>query len=618
MRPLIGRTPVVLARRWLRLERLATLTLRRDAYADTPGPTVGLALGERTHYRAAAWLLDTFERAALGDAYDVDGLVLVNGRVEPEIVGGGIGSALHTRTLPRDAWAAVVIGALAGDASVGVLIRTVDEPAAGYRIRATPTATLIDRLDAGGWTTLTSIPTPWRPGETLRVVFEWDRCRVYRDAICVADVHDAGPHLAGRAGFVARRGDDAADAAITSFLAGDARQEYLGAGLDLGDVQRVIGQPASFDLTLSNLAPMGGKDRFAALLRHGRNDGPGTYDLDRGDVRVLTVVDGAPAPLTSGVGLIESPAEVTEDRVKLIVRGRDAFLTPKIEPGTVAYLPGPPPGGLLPLPSDPCAASAPPGIIVGPVPPEPVDPPDGGPGDPGDPGGDGIGPEAPPVPPPDGGDAAIVSYGKAFTAYTGHIAKPGNNPVTDSETDGPIERPPILTGTNGLITTNRKDAGIINSGSDTFHGRTARLYVRRSTPTNGTHIRFTISGGYSGHPYAGFVGLGGFREDHADRIEAAWSHYSDIQKAFAAPPPAAPVADLGAISNASGWLPVGGSGGTPADFGPLVVELSVGDLTIFVFTADVSEGTPVNTEVEGTLTARIESVVFFTPPPHTP
>ena len=408
MRTMLGRTPVVLARRWLALERLAAITLRRDAYAEPPGPTLGLSIGERTSYRPAAWLLDTFERAALGGSYPAwggsGGLTLDAGRVVPVVVGPP-GMVTHVSALPRDPWAAVVIGALAGDAAVGVLTRAAAESADGYRITATPSATIVERLDAGVATTLASEPTAWRPGETLRVVWAWDRCRVYRDAIVVLELSDAARLTDGRAGLVVTRGDADADAAIASFVAGAARHEYLGAGLDLGDVQLVIGQPASFDVTLANLAPMGGAARFAALLRYGRND-EGTYDLDRGTVRVLTVVDGAPAPLTAGVGLIDGPAEVAEDRVRLIVRGRDAFLTPKIRPGPVAYLAGPPPGGLTPMPTDPCEPSAPPMIVVGPVPPEPETPP----------GDDGIGPENPPgptPPPPPLMGHFIVTFGYA-------------------------------------------------------------------------------------------------------------------------------------------------------------------------------------------------------------
>ena len=99
---------------------------------------------------------------------------------------------------------------------------------------------------------------------------------------------------------------------------------------------------------------MGGADRFAALLRHGLNT-DGTYDLDRGEVRVLTVIDGLSPPLTAGLGVIDGVAEITEDRVRLACRGRDAFLTPQLAAGPVTYLPGPPPGGLTPLPPDPCA-----------------------------------------------------------------------------------------------------------------------------------------------------------------------------------------------------------------------------------------------------------------------
>ena len=404
MRTLLGPPAEALGRRGLALERAALITLRRDAYADPPGTTLGLAIGERTTYRPGAWLLDTFERNALGDPYaawgGAAGLTLGAGGVTAAV--GPVGMVTHPRVLPRDAWAALTIGALGGDAEVGLLLRAAADTPDGYWITATPTQTLVERLDAGVATSLASVATPWRAGEMLRAVWVWDQLRVYRDTILVAQVTEATRLVAGHAGFTARRGDAGAQAALTAFLGGASRQEWLGAGLDLGDVQRHLGQPAAFDVMLSNLAPMGGADRFAALLRHGVNT-LGTYDLDRGEVRVLTVIDGLSPPLTVGLGLIDGPAEVTEDRVRLACRGRDAFLTPRLAPGVVTYLPGPPPGGLTPLPPDPCAPSDPPVIDAGPQPPEPPEPPDPPPTNP--PREEGAGPEAPPVGQPEGDGA---------------------------------------------------------------------------------------------------------------------------------------------------------------------------------------------------------------------
>src|SRR4029453_13613309 len=62
MRTVIGTTPRALARRGMALDRLAVLTLRRDAYATPPGETLPLWLGERTQYRAATTIRDAFDR----------------------------------------------------------------------------------------------------------------------------------------------------------------------------------------------------------------------------------------------------------------------------------------------------------------------------------------------------------------------------------------------------------------------------------------------------------------------------------------------------------------------------------------------------------------------------
>jgi hypothetical protein len=395
-----------LGRRGLALERCAKLTLRRDAYATTPGPTLGLSIGERTHYRSGAWLLDTFERTALSASYatfGASGLTLTNGQLVPASV-GPVGQVTHLWTVPRDPWAAIELAALSGaSARAGVLLRATDTDA--YRIVATSAGqTIIERLVAGAPTTLATVTTPWRVGDVLRAELLWRRLRVYREPILVAELTVEEPGLSGldgrHVGLVAQRAVAGDAAALRQFVGGEARQEYVGAGLDLGDIQRVLGQPATFEVTLSNLAPLGGWPRFAALLRHGLNTS-GTFDLDRGDVRVLTVIDGLAPPLTAGIGLIDGPAEVTEDRVRLACRGRDAFLTPQLAPGPVTYIPGPAPGGLTPLPADPCAPSAPPVIDAGATPSEPATPPVA----------IGIGPEAPPDVVPNEGEGGTTLLG---------------------------------------------------------------------------------------------------------------------------------------------------------------------------------------------------------------
>src|SRR4029450_3495220 len=89
VRTVIGTTPRALARRGMALGRLAVVTRRRDAYAASPGETLPLWLGERTHYRAASAIRDVFDRpdGALGFGYtpwipaDVGGLVIQDRQV---------------------------------------------------------------------------------------------------------------------------------------------------------------------------------------------------------------------------------------------------------------------------------------------------------------------------------------------------------------------------------------------------------------------------------------------------------------------------------------------------------------------------------------------------------
>jgi hypothetical protein len=462
MRRLFGRAPIVLARRWLRLERLAMLTLYRDQFAETPGPSVSLALGERTTYRPGAWLLDTFARidADLGTAYGpwsapagFSGLVIDGFRVIPPALGMTVERfEVHAITLPRDQWAAVEIAALDGPgrASVGVVLRA--SPATppdgelggdAYLVTAVRDAgvgrTELARFNAGARTILQTAPTDWRAGDVLRAEVAWNRVRVSRGAIRVLDWIDPTPLLVeGAAGIEAMIATGADEAAIAAWAGGALRQEYLGAVLDMGDVQHTLGQPVTFDLAISNLAPMGGKDRFAALLRHGQNT-EGTYDLDRGLVRVYSALPDAEAPLMVAEALIDAPGDLAEERVRVQCRGRDAFLTPRLDPGIVTYLPGGLPSS-APIPADPCARTEP-DVIPGAPPDEPDD---GGGGAGGGGGPDGVGPEAPPDTTDGAGD------GGGMTPLLGGYAiratyRPGN-PAAD-----PPEPPWIAETTVGKL-----------------------------------------------------------------------------------------------------------------------------------------------------------------------
>jgi hypothetical protein len=472
MRRLFGSTPTVLARRWAELERLAMVTLYRDQFAEEPGPSVSLALGERTTYRPGAWLLDTFERADLGESYappsGSGALVLVGTGVEA--AGGGSGAALHARELPRDQWAAVEIAAL----EVGVILRG---DADGYRVTASASATTVAR----GGTTLGSTPTVWLPGEVLRAEVCWHRVRVYRNAILLLDVEDPGEVGAGRQAGILASGAGR----ISAWAGGELRQEYLGAVLDMGDVRTVLGEPVQFDLTISNLAPMGGADRFAALLRHGLNVG-GTYDLARGTARVYSALHGAEVPLLVGSGLIEGPVDLAEDRARIAVRGRDGFLTPHLDPGPVTYLAGPPPD-TAPLPVDPCAPSPSPTVVPGapPLEPDADDTPGGA--------DSGVGPEAPDG---DGGGDETDDGGGALPgayfiewSYTvaagggahGEDVYVGTTTVTKVQATPPETRP---TPNDWVYTKLRK----VCAGSHTFPKERYELFYYRGPDIRGLRL----------------------------------------------------------------------------------------------------------------------------------
>ena len=400
MRPLLGRARTVLARRWADIRRLAAVTLFRDQFAEGgPSAALDLAWGERTEYRKAAWLVDQFDRAdgALGtgwapwDLSGFDGLAIVDEQVEPAAVGVTTERfEVHTEHLPRDQWAELTIRALEADdsggyASVGLVLRSTaaDGDGNAYLVVAAidqgDGLTRLGRIDAGVVSWREEIATPWAVGEVLRFEAQWATLRVYRQGVLILEHVDTTSPSAlltsGRAGVEAVRTLETDQAALDDFCAGPLRQETLGVVADMGDVQSVLGQPVAFDLSIVNLAPMGGADRFASLLRHGLNQGTDTYDVDRGEVRILTAVEGVSAPLPVAHGLIDSVGDMTESLVRIRCRGRDASLTPRLDPGRVVYIPGPDPElSSAPVPEDPCAPAPAPTVITGDPPDEPTDP----------------------------------------------------------------------------------------------------------------------------------------------------------------------------------------------------------------------------------------------------
>ena len=212
MRTLIGRTPVVLARRWLALERLASdhPPTRRVCRAARPD---GGARDRRAHgvpgrprgssMRSSA--------AALGDAYPAwggsAGLTLAS---RPRRARASSGRRAWWRT--RATLPARCVGGRRDRGARGRRGRRRAHAGGRRRGRRLPHHGDADARRASSGSTPASrrardAPTPWRPGEMLRVVWHWDRCRVYRDAIMVVDVRDAARLTDGRAGLVATRGD---------------------------------------------------------------------------------------------------------------------------------------------------------------------------------------------------------------------------------------------------------------------------------------------------------------------------------------------------------------------------------------------------------------------------
>jgi hypothetical protein len=190
---------------------------------------------------------------------------------------------------------------------------------------------------------------------------------------------DPAPLLVpGQAALYASQPSASDAAALDNFAAGPLRQEYRGLLADVGDVSASLGlveptaTPAAWSMSVINLAPVGPPGRFSIAWRHGQNDGPDTYDLHRAPVTLALAVAGGSVPLALADGRVDHPEALTEGLVRLDCAGRDAFLTPDIQAGPVAYVPGPDPINTpAPVPLDPCGADADPIIVPGSPPTEP-------------------------------------------------------------------------------------------------------------------------------------------------------------------------------------------------------------------------------------------------------
>jgi hypothetical protein len=385
VRTVIGTTPTALARRGMALDRLAVLTLRRDAYAASPGATLPLWLGERTQYRAATSIRDVFDRpdGALGAGYtpwiaaDAGGLVIQGRQVVPGVVNAEPHLAGYGPVLPREQWGEITIRALTGTGAVGVGLRWVTQ--SGYLVGARPGTTALRRLNAGASTTLLDLVTPWQLGDVLQLRADWDRLWIFRNGTRIGECVDPAPLLvAGQVALYASQLSASDAAALDNFAAGPLRQEYRGLLADVGDVSASLGfveptaSPAAWSMSVINLAPVGPPGRFSIAWRHGQNDGPDTYELHRAPVTLALAVAGGSVPLALADGRVDHPEALTEGLVRLDCAGRDAFLTPDIQAGPVAYVPGPDPINTpAPIPLDPCGADAEPVIVPGPPPTEP-------------------------------------------------------------------------------------------------------------------------------------------------------------------------------------------------------------------------------------------------------
>jgi hypothetical protein len=432
VRPLLGTTPRALARRGLELARRAILRLTRDAFADAPGSGLDLFLAERTQYVAACIVLDEFLRADgdLGVGYlavvGFDALALVDQAATAAAVGEA-GLMAYDSLHARDQWAEGTLVDLAGAADraqLGVAVR-LTLGGSGYvataEITPSSSVTRLIRYTIGTPTVLDEVDTPWVPGDVLRLEAEWDQLRVYRRGVLIVSVTDSSPQLGtGRPGIQAVTADSGDVARLTAFAAGPLRQEYPGLLADVGDVTASLGlveptaSPQSWAMTVVNCAPVGGASRFAALLRHGLNAGAGTYDLHRARVRVVHAVRGGSIPLAIADGRVSHPEAMTETTVRLVCLGRDAFLTPRVRPVTVTYLPGPDPVLTpAPVPDDPCGADEPPTVVPGGPAEEPTTPPSPTPAE------DAKVAEGPDAPPGGGGDGVAPPLLGTYTVLLG-------------------------------------------------------------------------------------------------------------------------------------------------------------------------------------------------------
>jgi hypothetical protein len=477
------------------------LTLRRDGASATPGPSLPLWLGERTQYRAASSIRDPFDRpdGALGMGYtpwipaDAGGLVLAGSHVVPGLVDAEPHLAVYDAVLPREQWGEITLRALTGAGTVGLGLRWGTQ--SGYLVGARPGSTALRRLNAGASTTLLDLETPWQVGDILRLTVDWDRLRIFRNGTCIGECVDPAPLLVtGQAALYATRPSVNDAAALDDFAAGPLRQEYLGLLADVGDVSASLGfveptaRPAAWTMSVINLAPVGRPGRFSIAWRHGENDGLDTYDLHRAPVTLAIAISGGSVPFALAEGRVDHPEAVTERLVRLACVGRDAFLTPDIRGGRVAYLAGSDPiTTSAPIPEDPCGADQELIIVEGPIPvdvdaPQVMTP-------------VATGPEAPAT-----GMGLVDTYAMttwtATWAMTGHLAVPGNNPVTDSESNGALQvrglsNGPPITGSVTLIAETL--AAAVVTGGDPFSERMAYFMITRSAGLTGTHLRIGIT-----------------------------------------------------------------------------------------------------------------------------
>jgi hypothetical protein len=373
---------------------LAQLTLSRDGQATPPGPSASFWFGERTHYRDSAWVADRFS----------EGLIRYEPWIDPpgfgalSLVGTDLtittlnieGLAIRDTVLTDKAqWAELTIGALlspsvGGYASVGIVLRGSPPFGLGnaYLVTAVAIAgvarTRISRVMGGAITQLAEALTPWRAGERLRASVDGGVISAFRQGTLILQ-HQDNPSLwvVGRIGLEAKRvlADD--QASIREWVGGQ-RTEYNGVIVDVGDVSRGLGmidptgEPASWDLIISNLQRIGDAPRFANLIRQGTNTQG--YDLLRAPVRITTALRDAPVPLVVARGHVNEIASLDDLAVKLVCGGPDSHLEPDIDGVQVNHIPGPTPTGPPAEPLDPCADPGPPNVEAGSPPTEPEAP----------------------------------------------------------------------------------------------------------------------------------------------------------------------------------------------------------------------------------------------------